>query len=97
MNKHDNVVKNNTVKRTVYDQLLKKVKAIQVIDTSDLVKKADYSTNIDNKLTRENFAGRLKKPKLATRDDTADFVRKIYFDKKQINTNKKLFQIKQNM
>ena len=63
MNKHDNVVKNNTVKRTVYDQLLKKVKAIQVIDTSDLVKKADYSTNIDNKLTRENFAERLKKTK----------------------------------
>ena len=87
MNKHDNVVKNITVKRTVYDQLLKKV----------LLKKAHYSTNIDNKLTRENFAGRLKKPKLATRDDTADFVRKIYFDKKQINTNKKLFQIKQNM
>ena len=77
--------------------MLKKVKAIQVIDTSDLVKKADYSTNIDNKLTRENFAGRLKKPKLATRDDNADFVRKIYFDKEQINTNKKLFQIKQNM
>ena len=87
MNKHDNVVKNITVKRTVYDQLLKKV----------LLKKAHYSTNIDNKLTRENFAGRLKKPKPATRDDTADFVRKIYFDKKQINTNKKLFQIKQNM
>ena len=87
MNKHDNVVKNITVKRTVYDQLLKKV----------LLKKGHYSTNIDNKLTRENFAGRLKKPKLATRDDTADFVRKIYFDKKQINTNKKLFQIKQNM
>ena len=77
--------------------MLKKVKAIQVIDTSDLVKKADYSTNIDNKLTRENFAERLKKPKLATRDDNADFVRKIYFDKEQINTNKKLFQIKQNM
>ena len=53
MNKHDNVVKNNTVKRTVYDQLLKKV----------LLKKGHYSTNIDNKLTRENFAGRLKKTK----------------------------------
>ena len=30
----------------MYDELVKKVNAIQAIDTSDLVKKADYNTKI---------------------------------------------------
>ena len=34
-----NVVKNEVVKRTVYDELLKKINAIQTIDTCNLVKK----------------------------------------------------------
>ena len=34
--KQGNVVKNNVVKKTEYDELVKKVNAIQTIDTSDL-------------------------------------------------------------
>ena len=38
LSKLSNVVKNNVVKKTVYDELVKKVNAIQTIDTSDLLK-----------------------------------------------------------
>ena len=34
------------VKKTACDKLVKKVNAIQTIDTSDLSQKADYDTNI---------------------------------------------------
>ena len=43
--KLSNVWKNYVVKKTVYDELVKKVNAIQSNDTSDLVQKADYSTS----------------------------------------------------
>ena len=64
------------------DELLKKDNAMQTIDTSDLVKKADYNTKIVgiekkipdhdkyittpkvNKITKENFAERLKQAKM---------------------------------
>ena len=39
------VVKNDV--QTKYDQMIKKVHAIQTIDTSDLVKKTDYNTKIN--------------------------------------------------
>ena len=44
--KLSNVVKNEVVNKTAYDELLKKVNAIQTVDTSNLVKKADTSTKI---------------------------------------------------
>ena len=89
-------VDNDVVKKTVCNELVKKVIAIQTTETSDLVKKTDYNTkmfkiekktlnhNLDkyittqefNKLTKENFAARLKEAKLATKDDIGDFVKK---------------------
>ena len=39
---------------TVYDELVENINDIQTIDTSDLVKKADYNTNIrdiENEIT----------------------------------------------
>ena len=43
--KLSNVWKNYVVKKTVYDELVKNVNAIQSNDTSDLVQKADYNTS----------------------------------------------------
>ena len=51
-----NVVKND-VKKTVHDELIKKVNAIQATDTGDLFRKADNDTKIvdmKNK-TRNDF------------------------------------------
>ena len=45
-----NVVKNNVVKDTEYDQLVKKVNDIKTTDTSDLVKNIDYNTKLKRKL-----------------------------------------------
>ena len=39
LSKLSNVVKNDVVKKTEYDELVKKVNAISTIDTSDLVTK----------------------------------------------------------
>ena len=40
--------KNEVAKKTVYDELVKKVNAIQTTDTSNLVKKVDYDTITKN-------------------------------------------------
>ena len=40
------VVKNEVVKKTVFDELVKKVNATQTTDSSNLVKKADYDTKL---------------------------------------------------
>ena len=37
-----------------------------------------------------NFAARLNQAKLRTRDDIANFIKKVYFDKKLMNINKKV-------
>ena len=42
LSKVSNVVKKG-VKKTVYEKLVKTVNAIQTIDTSDVVQKADYN------------------------------------------------------
>ena len=47
----------------------------------------DITANECNKLTKENFAERLKQAKLATKEDIADFAD---FDEKLININKKV-------
>ena len=46
LSKLSNVVKNDVVKKTEYDELIKKVKNINTTDTSDLVKNTDYNTKI---------------------------------------------------
>ena len=46
LNKLSDVVKNEVVKKTVYDALVKKSIAIQTTDTSNLLLKADYNTEI---------------------------------------------------
>ena len=39
-----NLVKNEVVKKTVYDELVKRTNLIQATDTSSLVKQTDYYT-----------------------------------------------------
>ena len=48
LSKLSNVVKKDVVKKTVFDELVKKVNAIQTNDTSDLVKKAAQHKNRQN-------------------------------------------------
>ena len=48
VSKLSNVVKNDVIKKIVYGELVKKVSDIQTIDTSDLVKKADYDSKIED-------------------------------------------------
>ena len=47
LSKLSDVVKNNDVKKTKYDKLGKEVNAVQTSDTSDLVKKFNYNTKIN--------------------------------------------------
>ena len=44
LNKLRDVVKNEMVKKSEYNELVKKINAIQTTDTSNLVKKTDYDT-----------------------------------------------------
>ena len=43
----NNVVEKNVVNQTEYNELVKKVNAIQTTDTGNLVKKSDYNTKIE--------------------------------------------------
>ena len=47
LSKLSDVVKNNAVKKTKYDELVKKVDAIETTGTSNSVKKLDYNTKIN--------------------------------------------------
>ena len=60
-------------KETVYEELVKKVNAVHVGDTSTLVTKTGWNTI---------FHDRLKQANLATKSDIADFITKMYFHKK---------------
>ena len=42
-----NVVKNNVIKKTEYDELVKKVNNVNTTDASGLIKKADYNSKIN--------------------------------------------------
>ena len=46
-------MKNGVVKKTVYNELVEDVKAIQTTGTRDLVKKANYNTKINE--TEKNY------------------------------------------
>ena len=48
LRKLTNVSKMILLKKAAYNELVRKVNAIYTIDTSDLVKKADYNTKIEN-------------------------------------------------
>ena len=53
-----NVVKNDVVKKTEYNEFVKKVNNISTTDTSNLIKKTDYNTKIsetENKTTIDHF------------------------------------------
>ena len=57
LSKLSNEVKNDVVKKTVYDELVKKVNAVQTTDNSNLVKKSDYNkkfNKIEKKITDHN-------------------------------------------
>ena len=47
LSKLSDVVKNNAVKKTKYDELVKKVDAIETTGTNNSVKKLDYNTKIN--------------------------------------------------
>ena len=47
LSKIRDVVKNDVVVKTEYDEFVKKVNNIKTFDTSDSVKKGDYDTKID--------------------------------------------------
>ena len=56
LRKLSNIVKNKVVKKTEYNELVKKINNISTTDTSNLVKKTDYNTNIsekENKITTD--------------------------------------------
>ena len=50
LNKVNDVIKNEFVKKTVYDELVKDVNAVYIIDTSSLIKKAQKLMKIAQKL-----------------------------------------------
>ena len=58
LNKLKDVVKNDIIKKTKYDELVKKVNNIKTTDNSDLVKKADNNTKfseIEEKILDHNL------------------------------------------
>ena len=48
LSKLSNAVKNDVVEKIEYNEMVKKVNAIQITDTGDLVKKTGYSTKIND-------------------------------------------------
>ena len=83
LSKLENVVKNEVVKETEYNELAKKINAIQTTDTSILINITGYDTKVGvtekkylsmiNNLTAVNFAARLSQTKLTIKSDIADF------------------------
>ena len=47
MSELSNVVKNDAVRKTEYNEIVNNVNAIQTTNTSNLFKKADYDTKIN--------------------------------------------------
>ena len=94
------VVKNEVVRTNLNNQIVKKVNTVETTDTSDLVKKADYDTEIyetkkeilhhnhDKYITTQKF-NKLTADNFAVRLvvklDISDFVEKTDFDDKVKN------------
>ena len=89
------------IKKTEYDQLVKKVNVVQTTDTSNLAKKTDYNKEVnesEKKLTECNHKcistqefNKLELKNvartLAQGNDVADFVKKTDFDDELRNLN----------
>ena len=87
----NNGVNNGVVKKD--NELVKKVIAIQITDTSDLVYKADYNTKvseIENQILDYDHDKYITTKELATKVDIVDFVKEEDFDDKLKNCNKKI-------
>ena len=54
VSKLSNVVKNDVVKKTKYNELIKKVNNISTTDASNLVRKTDYNTKISEVKSKIN-------------------------------------------
>ena len=82
-----NIVKNEVVKKTVLDKLVKKVNALTNINTSDLVKKADYNTKIEdleNKIpNHDKYTTTNEFPKL-TRQNVAERLKQKNYQLKMV-------------
>ena len=92
LSKLSNVVKNDVVKRTVYDKLVPKVNNI---DTSDFVLKANYNTNkteLENKIP--DFSNLVTKAALTTVENkvpsVSDLVKKTDYNTKITEIENKL-------
>ena len=92
LHKLSNVVKSDAVKKTLYDELVKKVNAIQTIDTSDLVKKTDYDTKLEE--TKRKIPNH---DKYITTNDFNKFSGTIFGErlKTELTTNKALNTVEQ--
>ena len=61
LGKLSNVVKNDVVKNTEYDELVKNANPVQTTDTSDSVKKIDFNTKIneiEKKITDHDYSNK---------------------------------------
>ena len=61
LSKLSDIVKNDVVKKTEYDELANNVNTIQTTDTSDLVKKTDYNkkiNEIEKKVTHHDHSNK---------------------------------------
>ena len=90
----------------MYDALVKKVNAVQTIDTNDFIKNTKINeiknkindhdhhkyitTQKFSRLTSKNFAAILKQANLVSKNDISDFTKKTDFDDKLKNINKKV-------
>ena len=92
LHKLSNVVKSDAVKKTLYDELVKKVNAIQTIATSDLVKKTDYDTTLEE--TKRKIPNH---DKYITTNDFNKFSGAIFDErlKTELTTNKALNTVEQ--
>ena len=111
LSKLSDVVKSVIVKKTEYDNMVKKRNTLQTNDTSNFVKDIDDNTKSNGtenkiivhdhcnnillpknlkKFTGENFAARLAKANLASKNIVAS-VKKTNFDYKLYNGNKKSY------
>ena len=83
------VVKNDVVKKTEYNKLVKISETENKI-TTDHDHDKYITTQEFNKLTADNFTARLKQANLASKNDIANFVNNTDFDNKLLSFNKRI-------
>ena len=96
MSEYDELVKKvNDIKTTDTSDLVKKADyGTKIVEIEKKILHHHHdeyiTTQKHNKLTVENFDGRLKQANLASRNDIADFIKKAYLDDELKNLNKKV-------